>query len=254
MSQYCVQHAGTTAKYQPKISPSAGRTNALASDMTRKAPRCDGRAYIRILLPLRKETHARQYCTTEEIERRDHARCYAAEPEKRTRESRWLTARAKKTHSPSGPRAGPHLRARRGAWALPELTPDHKRATQRSMLHIHITTNTTSVSDSTPYEDGAPNVSEITRRTCMGNFKGPEMLPKPERRAYVGYDDGSSSVEFHSAQPQKTQLQRLQIPDPAREPHYTPSEEIEVTPDPTREGEPEGGTRRMGEKFTRTRG
>ena len=61
------------------------------------------------------------------------------------------------------------------------------------------------------------------------------MLPKSQRRAYVGYDDGSKSVKYYNAETRKILTSRnyrfLNINE------KTPPEEIEVAPDLPHEGE-----------------
>lgn len=69
------------------------------------------------------------------------------------------------------------------------------------------------------------------------------MLPKSQMRVYVGYDDSSKSVKLYSAQSRKVFNSRsyrfLNPPE-----GLTPPEEIAITPDPMREGEAEGSTRK----------
>jgi hypothetical protein len=75
--------------------------------------------------------------------------------------------------------------------------------------------------------------------TLQGQNKPRKMLPKSQRRAYVGYEDGSKSIKYYNADTQKVlhswNYHFLTISK------TTPPEEIEVAIDLPHEGEMEDG-------------
>ncbi len=110
---------------------------------------------------------------------------------------------------------------------------------------------TTAAPGATPYErwqGKKPNVSHLREfgAPVWILSQGPnvlrKMLPKSQRKAYVGYDDGSQSVKFYNAETRKILTSRnfrfLTLPD-----QTSPPEDIEVAPDAPREGETEGEAR-----------
>jgi hypothetical protein len=102
----------------------------------------------------------------------------------------------------------------------------------------------------TPYEywhGEKPNISHLREFGApvwilsQGQQIPRKMLSKAQRRAYVGYDDGSKSVLFYNAPTRKILISRnFHFLTPSEE---TPSENIVVTPSPPLEGESEGSTR-----------
>jgi Reverse transcriptase (RNA-dependent DNA polymerase)/GAG-pre-integrase domain/Integrase core domain len=98
--------------------------------------------------------------------------------------------------------------------------------------------------DITPYQKwykGKPNIEHIREFGApvwvllQGQNKPRKMLPKSQRRAYVGYDDGSKSIKYYNAETRKVLNSRnYRFLNVNKE---TPPEEIEVAPDLPHEGE-----------------
>ena len=112
---------------------------------------------------------------------------------------------------------------------------------------------TTILKNQTPYQiwnNTKPNVNHLREFGApvwvmlQGQKQPRKMLPKSQRRAYVGFEDGSKSVKYYNADTRKVLTSRnyrfLTIPT------GTPPEEIVVAPDMPREGEMEESTLRMG--------
>jgi hypothetical protein len=108
----------------------------------------------------------------------------------------------------------------------------------------------------TPYEiwvKKKPSVSHLREFGApvwvllQGQHKQRKMKPKSKRQAYVGYDDGSKSVQYYNAETRKILTSRnyrfLTLPE-----KESPPEEIEVAPDTPREGERKASAQPMGTK------
>ena len=104
--------------------------------------------------------------------------------------------------------------------------------------------------EKTPYEIWMmkkPNVSHLREFGApvwvllQGQHVQRKMLPKSKRRVYIGFDEGSKSVQYYNAETRKVLTSRnfrfLSLAE-----KDTPAEEIEVLPDAPREGESEEGT------------
>jgi transposase InsO family protein len=106
------------------------------------------------------------------------------------------------------------------------------------------------IPNKTPYEiwnKNKPDVSHLREFGApvwvllQGQNETRKILPKSQRRAYVGYEDGSKSVLYYNAETRKILMSRnyrfLTLPE-----NDTPPEQIVVAPDLPREGEMKGGT------------
>jgi transposase InsO family protein len=103
---------------------------------------------------------------------------------------------------------------------------------------------TTFLKSKTPYQmwyNIKPNIEHLREFGApvwvmlQGQNKPRKMLPKSQRRAYVGYDDGSKSIKYYNAETRKVLNSRnyrfLYVNK------ESPPEEIEVAPDLPHEGE-----------------
>jgi hypothetical protein len=108
---------------------------------------------------------------------------------------------------------------------------------------------TTFLKDATPYQiwnGNKPNINHLREFGApvwvllQGQKIPRKILPKSQKRIYVGFDDGSKSVKYYSADTRKILTSRnfrfLSITE------KSPPEEIVVAPDMPREGEMQEGT------------
>ena len=105
---------------------------------------------------------------------------------------------------------------------------------------------TKAVPNFTPYQiwrNERPNVSHLREFgapvwiSLQGQKISRKMLPKSQRRAYVGFDDGLQAVRYYNTETRKIFLSRNFRPlFPAR-PSSSPQKEIEIPHDPPREEE-----------------
>jgi transposase InsO family protein len=85
----------------------------------------------------------------------------------------------------------------------------------------------------------------------QGQAEQRKLLPKSQRRAYVGYEDGPRAVKYYTADTKRVLTSRNYrfLSPPAQGPS---AENIEVAPDEQREGESRGGTLSSGAATTGT--
>lgn len=113
---------------------------------------------------------------------------------------------------------------------------------------------TRTIKDKTPYElwhGKKPDVSHLREFGApvwvllQGQYEARKIQPKSKRRAFVGYDDGSKSVNYYNAETRKILTSRnfrfLTLTE-----KVTPPEQIVVAPDLPLEGENEGGAQPTG--------